>query len=84
MPCPSAPFGSSVVEIKLTKRLPSGMADKGKPSSSGLPWAIETTTGLKCVMDTGATNAIGHTRANYGCRPGTGWLWGNPSCTTQP
>jgi hypothetical protein len=82
--CPSTPFSSSMVEIKLTKRLPTGMADKGTPSSSGLPWAIKTTTGLKCVMDTGATNAIGTTRANYGCQPGTSWLWGDPSRTTKP
>lgn len=82
--CPSTPFGSSVVEIKLTKGLPSGMADKDKPSSSGSPWAIETTTGLKCVMDTGATNAIGSVRANYGCTRGSDWLWGDPSRSTEP
>jgi hypothetical protein len=82
--CPSTPFGSSVVEMRLTKRLPTGMADKHKPASSGLPWAIETSTGFKCVMDTGATNAIGSTRANYGCTRGTGWLWGDPSRSTEP
>jgi hypothetical protein len=82
--CPSTPFGSSVIEIKLTKRLPSGMADKSKPSRSGLPWALETTTGLKCVMDTGATNTIGGKRANYACNRGTGWLWGDPSRITEP
>jgi len=60
------------------------MADKHKPASSGLPWAIETSTGFKCVMDTGATNAIGSTRANYGCTRGTGWLWGDPSRSTEP
>jgi hypothetical protein len=82
--CPSTPFSSSVIELKLTKRLPSGMADKGNPSTSGLPWAIETTTGLKCVMDTGATNVIGTTRANYSCNRGTGWLWGDPARRTEP
>jgi hypothetical protein len=73
-----------VIELKLTKRLPGGMADDGKPSTSGVPWAIETTTGLKCVIDTGATSTIGATRANYGCNRGTGWLWGDPSRRTEP
>jgi len=82
--CPSTPLSGSVTEIKLTKGLPTAMADKGKPSTSGVPWALETTTGLKCVIDTGATNAIGRTRANYGCTKGTDWLWGDPARKTEP
>ena len=79
--CVSAPWQRSGVEIKLTKRLPKPYA--GKPSTSGLPWGIETTARLKCLFATGGTAAIGRIRANYGCTNNQ-WLWGSPSRKSQP
>jgi hypothetical protein len=79
--CVFAPWQRSGVEIKLTKRLPKPYA--GKPSTSGLPWGIETTAGLKCLFATGGTAAIGHDRANYDCTNNQ-WLWGSPSRKSQP
>lgn len=79
--CPRAPWQRSGVEMKLTKRLPKPYAPK--PSTSGLPWGIETTAGLKCVFATGVTTAIGGVRANYGCTSNE-WLWGSPSRKPQP
>jgi hypothetical protein len=80
--CVGLPWQRSGVEIKLTKPLPKPYA--GKPSTSGLPWGIETTAGLKCVFATGGTTAIGGVRANYGCTTSNEWLWGSPSRKTQP
>jgi hypothetical protein len=80
--CVSLPWQRSGVEIKLTEPLPKPYA--GKPSTSGLPWGIETTAGLKCVFATGGTTAIGGVRANYGCTRGNEWLWGSPSRKSEP
>jgi hypothetical protein len=80
--CVVAPWQRSGVKIKLTKPLPKPYA--GKPSTSGLPWGIETTAGLKCVFATGGTTAIGGVRANYGCATSKEWLWGSPSRKLQP
>jgi hypothetical protein len=80
--CPIAPWSAAGVEIKLTARLVN--ANKGKPSTSGEPWALETTSGSKCEMATGATAVIGPRRANYYCGKGKDWLWGAPSRTSEP
>jgi hypothetical protein len=80
--CVPEPWKKSGVKIKLTRPLPKPYA--GKPSTNGLPWGIETTSGLRCVAATGATAAIGHVRANYGCLTGEDWLWGSPSRKSEP
>lgn len=79
--CIVAPWASTAVEIVLTKPLPKPYG--GRPSTAGLPWAIETATGLKCTMATGATTAIGNRRANYGCDANE-WLWGAPLRGSEP
>jgi hypothetical protein len=80
--CPTDAWSSSGVEIKLTKALLYG--DKGKPSTSGQPWAVETTSGAKCEIDTGATSVVDHRRANYFCQKGKDVLWGSPSRSSEP
>ena len=79
--CIMSPWSATGVEIVLTKRLPSSFA--GRPSTAGLPWAIQTFTGLKCEFATGATMVIGGRRANYGCNSNE-WLWGAPSRSWEP
>lgn len=79
--CPLGPWTSSGAEIKLTARL-SG-ANKGKPSTAGHPWAIQTSAD-KCVAATGATSILDHLRANYYCQTTKNALWGYPSRTSEP
>jgi hypothetical protein len=79
--CPLGPWTSSGAEIKLTARL-SG-ANKGKPSTAGHPWAIQTSAD-RCVAATGATSILDHLRANYYCQTTKNALWGYPSRTSEP
>jgi hypothetical protein len=81
--CPAAAWLRSGTEIQLTKRLPHKYGHKHKPSVSGLPWGIETTSGTKCLFLTGATSVFQHRRANYGCRSGE-ILYGSPDRHGQP
>jgi hypothetical protein len=93
--CPDAAWERTGVEIKLTEPLPpkpgshvrrrygEGFANKPKPSTNAMPWAVETTAGLKCSFATGGTWLLQGERANYGC-PGDVWLYGNPDRTHQP
>jgi hypothetical protein len=80
--CPQAPWADSGIEIRLTKALPRNTLRT--PSIGGVPWAIETTTGCRSVIATGATAAIGTRRANYYCAGTKQWLWGTPSRTSEP
>jgi len=73
------PWSSSLIEIKLTKKLPGKYANRGKPSTAGLPWALESTSGWKCELDTGATTVIHDVRLNYFCTGTKDGLWGLPS-----
>jgi len=79
--CVESPWSTSGVEIVLTKRLPNPYA--GRPSTTGLPWAIQTSTGLRCGFVTGGTAALRGGRANYGCDSNQ-WLWGSPFRSSKP
>jgi hypothetical protein len=80
--CPASAFSSYGVEIKLSSKLTD--PDRRKPSTSGDPWAVETTSGAKCEIDTGATTVLDGRRANYFCAKGKDVLWGSPTRTTEP
>jgi hypothetical protein len=82
--CPSGPGSTSAIKIKLTKRLPAGFANKGKPSTSGLPWALQTVSGANCVLATGATNVVDRRRLNFFCGKRRNVLWGDPIRRTEP
>lgn len=79
--CVGAPWRHAGVKLRFTGHLTLGHG--GPPSTSVLPWAIQTTAGAKCVIDTGATNAIHDVRANYYCSA-SNWLWGSPSRRSEP
>lgn len=81
--CPADPWKRSGIKIKLTKPLPKKHADKGKPSTHGLPWGIQTTSGRKCVIETGATWEFHGQRANYYCSSKL-WLYGDPDRKVEP
>jgi hypothetical protein len=80
--CPAGPWSGSGVEIKLTAKLTG--ANRRAPSTAGDPWALETTSGLKCELATGATSILDHRRANYFCGKNKDVLWGSPSRTSEP
>lgn len=81
--CPSGPGATSGIEIKLTAKLTG--ADHGKPSTSGTPWGVQTTSGLKCEIDTGATTVLDGRRANYFCAKSKKTiLWGSPIRKSEP
>jgi len=82
--CPSGPGSSSAIKIKLTRGLPTGFANKGKASTSGLPWGLRTVSGARCLLATGATNVVDHRRANFFCGRNKNVLWGNPIRRTEP
>jgi hypothetical protein len=80
--CPAGAWSGSGVEIKLTAKLIG--ANRRPPSTSGDPWALETTSGLKCLLATGATSFLDHRRANYFCGKNKDVLWGSPSRRSEP
>jgi serine/threonine protein kinase len=72
--CPSAPWSTEWVFVSFVGNGP--VADP--PTSTGLPWAIEIASGVRCTQMGGATAAIGDKRMNYAC-PNGSYLWGDPS-----
>jgi hypothetical protein len=79
--CPRRPWGSSGVEIKLSQSLSGGHTKK--PSTEGLPWAMQTTSGLKCVFQGMGPFVSTTVFADYACQGGT-WLWNKPNRGSQP
>ena len=75
--CPTIPAQNTGVEVKLTKSLPRG--NTAAPSTRGTPWAVQTTTGLNCLIDTGTGNVVQGMRSNYACEKSKEWLWGSPA-----
>ena len=83
--CPATgPWSTSVIKVSLTSKLPGGKANKGKPSTRGLPWAVVTVDGWKCRLDTGATSTVDGRRQNYFCTGTSKSLWGSPQRGSEP
>jgi hypothetical protein len=83
--CPATGLWSSAaIEIRLTQSLPTNYGNQDKPSTAGLPWALVTTSGWKCLLDTGAAGVINGRRANYVCSRTKDWLWGAPRRRSEP
>ena len=80
--CPRAAWKRTGIRLKLRRPLPRSHGKR--PSTKLQPWAIELVDSRHCGMETGATEAIGETRANFDCQPGDEWLWGFPDRGTQP
>jgi hypothetical protein len=76
---------SSGIEIRLTKPLPTGMADPGKPSLRHEPWDIQLADGVHFLLSSGASNVVDGKRLNYFCGPKCSvGLWGYPRRSTEP
>jgi len=80
----NGPWDRGLLEIKLTKKLPTRYANKGKPSTAARPWALQTSAGWKCELATGATDVIAGMRLNYFCEGTKRGLWGSPARGSQP
>jgi hypothetical protein len=65
--CLSDPWGT-VTRLRLTRHLP-------KPTpvheTRPMPWAVETSSGLRCTKLTGATDVYRGQRVNYECTDGS-------------
>ena len=70
--CP-IPWGDGGTEIRLTRPLPA-TGSHTPPSLALEPWALETTSGSRCLLAGGASSLIDGTRLNYFC--GTGAKYG--------
>jgi hypothetical protein len=83
--CPTTgPWSNHVFKVRLNSKLPGRMANKGKPSTHGLPWALVTVEGWKCRLNTGATQTVGGKRQNYFCKGTSKSLWGAPQRGSEP
>jgi hypothetical protein len=80
--CPAAAWKRSGIKIKLTAALPRP-GNKPKPSTSGRPWAIKTTSGLRCAVLTGMAPVSGKHFGSYLCSDGE-FLWDAPNRKTSP
>jgi hypothetical protein len=79
----AGPFSSRAIVIKLTAPLSS--SDANQPTGTrDDPSALELGDGARCEMITGATNAIGGMRLNYGCSGDEESVYGDPDRTTSP
>jgi hypothetical protein len=81
--CPAAAWKRTGLKIVLSKGLPTKFGNKRAPSTQGLPWAMETFSGIKCSAFTGTAPALDGHAGRYGCRNGK-VLWDRPSRTTNP
>ena len=80
--CPAAAWKRSGIKIKLTAPLPKP-PNKPKPSTAGRPWAIKTTSGLRCAALAGMAPVSGKHFGSYLCTDGE-FLWDTPNRKTQP
>lgn len=81
--CPAkGPWNSNVIKVTLNSKLPKG--NTGRPSTHGLPWALVTTKGWKCRLNTGATAVVHGKRLTYFCKGTSKSLWGSPQRGSEP
>jgi hypothetical protein len=83
--CP-LPWEAVAVELRLTTPLESKVRGPARPSLELQPWAIETDTGAKCVVNSGMGTVIDNKRNNYYCGVGSHAtvLWGYPNQNHEP
>jgi hypothetical protein len=61
--CVSSPWARSAVRLTFDEDPDSSYGAK----PGGLPWALELSSGTRCVWVGGATTVVGGRRLNYGC-----------------
>jgi hypothetical protein len=82
--CPNTQVAGGI-KIHLTRSLPLGSADPGKPSLRNQPWDIELVSGRHFQLASGATNVVHGVRLNYFCGASCNYgLWGYPRRRTEP
>jgi hypothetical protein len=63
--CLDDPWNPRVTVLTPNGELPRAQANNA--DLRALPWALELSSGARCVFLTGATTAVAGMRANYGC-----------------
>jgi len=77
--CPEAPWLQTGVKIRLRKPLLRASGNHHAPALSLQPWALELSSGLRCLFADGASNVVEGQRLNYFCGTGSQeGLWGYP------
>jgi hypothetical protein len=75
---------SSVIRLELTRPLNPSDGNTGPPTpSSSFPWALKTTSGLKCMYDYNMPPIVHNRTENYLCNGGAG-LWGRIFRAPEP
>lgn len=83
--CPAAPWSNSGARLKLKRALPRSLGNHGALSLSNQPWALELSSGRRCLFAGGATALAEGRRLNYFCTTGgSDGLWGFPDRRSQP
>ena len=81
--CPTVgPWSARGVIVDVQGGLDQTLADPNK-QQKGTPWALQLTSGARCRLFGGATNAIDGKRLNYGCTGGIG-LYGDVIRSGRP
>jgi hypothetical protein len=81
--CPDAPWRKTGTKISLTEVLPQAYRNHKAPSTTPLPWAVELSSGERCLFLSGATTVVEGERLNYLCGGEEG-LWGYPYRGAEP
>lgn len=83
--CPLAPWRNTGIKLRVTRPLPTSLANHGGLSLRNQPWALELYDGRTCTLAGGASSVVSGRRLNYFCTTGgsTG-LWGFPNRKTEP
>jgi hypothetical protein len=81
--CPVAAWRRSGVKIILNKGLPTNAGNRRAPSTNVRPWAMQTVSSVKCLLEGMGPVISPQVFGDYACLNGK-WLWGQPNRRTQP
>ncbi len=81
--CPQAAWKRSGLKISLTRGLPGKFGNRRVPSTSVRPWAMQTISGAKCMLEGMGPFISSKVSGDYACTNGK-WLWNQPNRKVQP
>ena len=81
--CPAAAWKRSGVKIVLTRGLPGKFGNRRVPSTNVRPWAMQTISGARCVLEGMGPLISSKVFGDYACTNGK-WLWNQPNRKAQP
>ena len=81
--CPAAAWKRSGVKIDLTGGLPTQFGNFRPPTTRGRPWAMQTLSGARCMLEATGPIISRKVVGRYACTNGQ-WLWNQPNRGVQP